>query len=353
MNWSVSEYTKENLSGIIDITMENYGDIEISNKDFLQWQYFNNPAGKALIKLAKSDDNEVVGQYVIIPMKIKVNEEIVDSTLSLNTLTRKDYRGKGIFTKLADAVYKKCEEDKLEFTYGFPNPNSYPGFVKKLGFTDLGSLPLMVYPLNIEKLLLKRFNSNLLSKLGGIFNGIFNICIKNDECIQIKEIDGDLRDFDMFWDEIKGKYKVIGVRNSDYIKWRYKDIPMREYHIIGAYKNKKLVAYVVLRKSEIEKFKCGMIVDFMIKDGDMLAGRKIISEAIAKFTNDGMELVGCLMGKNTEEYKILKKSKFLRCPQFLEPQPFKVIYRNHSNNTRKELEDINNWFLTMGDYDVI
>lgn len=353
MNWKIDQYKNENLVEMIEITKENYGEIEISDEKFLQWQYFNNPAGKALIKLAKSDDNEVVGQYVIIPMKIKVNEEIVDSTLSLNTLTRKDYRGKGIFTGLADAVYNECKEDKLEFTYGFPNQNSYPGFMKKLQFTDLGSIPLMVYPLNIEKLVLKKFNTNLLAKLASLFKCIFNIHLKDNDNIKIKKIDENLDDFNKFWENVKDKYKVIGVRNSQYIKWRYKDVPLREYSIIGAYRNDELVSYAVLRNTEVEKFNCGMIVDFMAKEGETLAGIKLIKESITKFRNDGMELMGCLIGENTEEYEILKKSKFLKCPKFLEPQPFKVIYRNHVNNRSEVLEDINNWFLTMGDYDVI
>jgi hypothetical protein len=353
LNWKIDEYKDKNLAEMIDITKENYGEIEISDEKFLKWQYFNNPAGKALIKLAKSNDNEVVGQYVIIPMKIKVNEEIVDSTLSLNTLTRKDYRGKGIFTGLADAVYNQCKEDKLEFTYGFPNQNSYPGFIKKLQFTDLGTLPLMVYPLNIEKLVLKKFDSKLLAKLGSPFKYIFNIKIENKNDITIKTIDEDFDDFNMFWENVKDKYKVIGVRNSEYIKWRYKDVPIREYSIIGAYRNDELVSYAVLRNTEIEKFNCGMIVDFMVKEGETLAGIKVIKESTIKFNNDGMELVGCLMGEKTEEYEILKKSKFLKCPKFLEPQPFTVVYRNHFNNRNEVIEDITNWFLTMGDYDVI
>lgn len=353
MDWRIDQYKDENLTEMIEITKENYGEIEISDERFLQWQYFNNPAGKALIKLAKSDDNKVVGQYVIIPMKIKVNEKIVDSTLSLNTLTRKEYRGKGIFTGLADAVYNQCKEDKLEFTYGFPNQNSYPGFMKKLQFTDLGSIPLMVYPLNIEKLVLKKFNSNLLAKLSSFFRCIFNIKLKDNDNIEIKTIDENLDDFNKFWENIKDKYKVIGVRNSDYIKWRYKEVPVREYSILGAYRNDELVSYAVLRNTEIEKFNCGMIVDFMVKEGEILAGIKLIKEAAAKFKNDGMELMGCLIGENTEEYKILKNSKFIKCPKFLEPQPFKVIYRNHLNIRSEVLEDINNWFLTMGDYDVI
>jgi len=353
LDWNVCEFQNENLDEMIKITVENYGKIEIADKSFLQWQYFDNPAGNALIKLAKSSQNEVVGQYIIIPMKIKFNDEIIYSTLSLNTLTRKDYRGKGIFVGLADAIYSKCKEGKIRFTYGFPNQNSYPGFIKKLQFQDLGSIPLLVRPLSVKKLLFNKFNSKLLANVGGLLQPIFNTSVKDSEEIKIMRITSKFEDFDEFWKSIKDKYKVIGVRNSEYIKWRYSDIPIREYYIIGAYRNEELIAYSILRNTEIEKYRCGMIVDFMIKDGEKLAGKKIINEAINQFKKEGIELAGCLMLPNTEEYQILKANRFLKCPKFLEPQPFKIIYRNHHDNNNEQLENINNWFLTMGDYDVI
>lgn len=353
MSWKVSEYEDNDLNGMISITKENYGDIEISNEDFLDWQYFNNPAGNALIKLAKSKSNEVVGQYIIIPMKFKVDKDVINSTLSLNTLTRKDYRGKGIFTGLANDIYSQCQEEGIEFTYGFPNPNSYPGFIKKLGFTDLGEIPLMLFPLNIENLVLKKFNIKWLSKISGVFQKLFNISSKKTSEIELKHINNNFEDFNDFWENIKDKYKVIGIRNSEYISWRYNNVPLRNYKVIGAYRNKRLSGYIVLRNTNIEQFKCGMIVDFIIKEGDKESGISLLSEACKIFNNDNMELVGCLMNNSTEEYKLLKNCSFYRCPKFLEPQPFKVIYRNHLNKENKDLNDINDWFLTMGDYDVI
>ncbi|CAI3633303.1 conserved hypothetical protein [Clostridium neonatale] len=352
MDWKTCNYSKEYLNEMIDITKQNYGDIEISDIEFLQWQYFSNPSGEAFIKLAKSIKDEVVGQYIVIPMKIKVNDNIVKSTLSLNTLTRKDYRGKGIFTGLANALYQDCKEQNVEFTYGFPNQNSYPGFMKKLEFSDLGEIPLMLYPLNIKQLVLKKFNSAFLALLSSPFKSIFNIKIRNKHNLKIKEID-DFEEFNVFWEKIKSKYKVIGLRDSQYMKWRYSNVPRRKYKIIGVYRNNELIAYAVTRDSEIEHFRCGMIVDYMVNEGEKEAGKFLLSEVLNIFKRDGMELVGCLMGKATEEYSILKKCKFLKCPKFLEPQPFKVIYRNHLYKHDKTLENLDNWFLTMGDYDVI
>ena len=46
------------------------------------------------------------------------------------TMTRVKYRGRGLFTTLANRCYEACKEEGIEYVFGFPNENSYPGFVK-------------------------------------------------------------------------------------------------------------------------------------------------------------------------------------------------------------------------------
>ena len=51
--WSHQTFSANNLSAILQMTREQYGpDNDISNEDFLRHQYFENPAGDALIDLA-------------------------------------------------------------------------------------------------------------------------------------------------------------------------------------------------------------------------------------------------------------------------------------------------------------
>lgn len=70
-----------------------------------------------------------------------------------------------------------------------------------------------------------------------------------------------------------------------------------------------------------------------------------------------MDLAGSLMLPHTEESRILKAEGFFTCPKALEPQPFPVIYRRFSPSFGEDYNDsflqLNRWFLTMGDYDVI
>ena len=62
------------------------------------------------------------------------------------------------------------------------------------------------------------------------------------------------------------------------------------------------------------------------------------------------------MQNNKEEAELLRKHGFFRCPHFLLPQPFPIIYRKFISLEDEDdltVEDFSNWFFTMGDYDVI
>lgn len=353
--WITESYYKSDLNDILNLTKENYGDIEISDKEFLLWQYEKNPVGDAVIKLVKDKEkNALAGQYVVIPMRFKIRNNIVKGTLSLNTLTKSEYRGQGIFTKLAKEVYKSCAENDLAFTYGFPNQNSYPGFIKKLSFKNIGNIHLLLRPLNIKKLVNKKINP------------IISVFIPNSKCFRktkfntiedliVYEINySNLNDINQLWNDVKDNYKIIGVRDADYIKWRYLDIPLRKYKILAIKSKDKVMGYIIGTCKEVDGISSGMIVDFLIGSEDGLAGEILVNSIIKYFVDKNVDLVGTLMLPHTNEYNILRKNKFYICPKFLEPQPFPVIYRSHTYGGNNELMyDLKNWFLTMGDYDVI
>ncbi|MCZ8283856.1 MAG: GNAT family N-acetyltransferase, partial [Bacteroidia bacterium] len=59
-----------------------------------------------------------------------------------DTMTHSDHRGKGLFIELAKRTYVLAKESGAAFIYGFPNQNSYPGFVNKLAWQHHESLHL-------------------------------------------------------------------------------------------------------------------------------------------------------------------------------------------------------------------
>ncbi|MHB1651888.1 MAG: GNAT family N-acetyltransferase [Desulfitobacteriaceae bacterium] len=303
-------------------------------------------------------------------MRFKAYDKTVNGILSLNTLTRQIYTGQGIFTGLAKAVYQDCAEQGSDFCYGFPNPNSYPGFTNKLGFTDIGSVPLLLRPLNTKALVKQRFGS-LLASFALPFHLFYKVKDRSEDRYEVYPLTTfNLSEVDAFWTKVQDKYPIMGISDADYLRWRYFDIPLRDYQAFGVRQknSSELLGYIVGRCTEVEAMSTGMIVDFLVDPSLPAAGKYLVNRLLRFFVANNMDLAGSLMLPHTEESRILKANGFFTCPKALEPQPFPVIYRRlrppleeeAAKAKVKEEEDyddsflqLNRWFLTMGDYDVI
>lgn len=368
--WKAVKYQPENLPETIEMAYEYYGESWISDSGYLKWQYEANPAGPAIIQLARdAATDRLAGQYVVIPMRFKAFAKPVSGILSLNTLTRQIYTGQGIFTGLAKTVYQECGDQGLAFCYGFPNPNSYPGFTKKLGFTDLGSVPLLLRPLNVKALVKQRLGA-LLGALSLPFQLLYRVKNRADNRYEVFSLTTfDRSALNSFWAKIQSKYPIMGVRDADYIIWRYFKNPYRDYQLYGIRKkgSAELLGYIVGRCTEVEGMSSGMIVDFLVDPSAPVVGNLLINRLLQFFVDSQMELAGSLMLPHTEESRLLKANGFFTCPKAFEPQPFPVIYRRLSTNTDVANSQgganpdpcpdpclqLNHWFLTMGDYDAI
>ena len=357
--WKAVKYQPENLTETIEMTREYFGDSWISDPGFLKWQYEANPAGAAIIQLARDGEtDQLAGQYVVIPMRFKANDETIIGTLSLNTLTRQIYSGQGIFTGLAKVVYQNCAAQGAKFCYGVPNPNSYPGFTEKLGFTDLGNVPLLLRPLNPKALVREKLGS-WLAPLALPFHLLFRMKNRSNDSYEVYPLTSfNLSELNVFWTKIQHKYPIMGIRDADYLRWRYFDIPLRDYQIYGVSRQSSsaLLGYIVGRCTEVEGMSSGMIVDFLVAPGHPAAGKYLVNRLLRFFVANNMDLAGSLMLPHTEESRLLKAEGFFTCPKALEPQPFPVVYRKLSpqgEGNQEPFLKLNHWFLTMGDYDVI
>jgi GNAT superfamily N-acetyltransferase len=113
------------------------------NADFLTWQYKLNPLGP-VVGFDAWSGRELAAHYVTIPVQFAIAGRLTKGLLSLNTATRPDHQGKGLFTSLATKTYELARALGYEFVVGVANQNSTPGFLKKLGFSLIGPLDVKI-----------------------------------------------------------------------------------------------------------------------------------------------------------------------------------------------------------------
>lgn len=356
--WKAIDYEEKYLDQMIEMIKENYGDVEIANKEFLQWQYFDNPAGKAVIKFAYDEENDqLAGMYVLAPCDIKVGGKIVKCCNDIDTITRPNYRKQGIFIGLAQEIYKKCEAESLKFIIQLPNENSIHGYRKYFNPPIVEKFPVVIKPINCERAITKKTNRILGNMLS--FADVFFIskkAISNKEAgYAIEELTYEnVFLFDEFWQSVKSKYNIAMARSSKYIKWRYLDVPLRKYKTFLLIKEGKLKGYISSIPKRIMGLDAGIIVDYMIsEDNSFNESRMLIKYTMEHFEKENLDVAMGFISKNTREYELLGKERFLKIPSKLLPREFTVFCQitNHKEQDIKDyICDEKNWFSVIGDH---
>ncbi|NBW67001.1 GNAT family N-acetyltransferase, partial [bacterium] len=129
--WGVREATTADIPAMNSLFAEVFGGGRPLAHD--QWKYGENPFGAPVVVIAE-DGNRVIGQYAIWPTPLRLGNSIYWGAQSLDTMTHPDYQGQGMFTALASACYEAAAKQEIVAVYGFPNENSYPGFMRRLNF---------------------------------------------------------------------------------------------------------------------------------------------------------------------------------------------------------------------------
>lgn len=149
---------------------------------FLEKKYNTDPFGAINIGyIAYHNTGEPAAYYGVFPCKAVLEGEVHLCAQSGDTMTHPDHRGKGLFIRLAKATYELARESGIQFIFGFPNSNSYPGFVNKLGWTHLENLN--IYKIKVFTFPLA-YLCGKISFLSGIYRAYASLIINGKKSKQ-------------------------------------------------------------------------------------------------------------------------------------------------------------------------
>jgi hypothetical protein len=99
--------------------------------DFIKKKYDTGFTGvKYTGFIAYDKNNSPAAYYGVFPLFVVHKDNTFLAAQSGDTMTRAEHRGKGLFYSLATETYKLASELGVKFVFGFPNMNSYKGFLK-------------------------------------------------------------------------------------------------------------------------------------------------------------------------------------------------------------------------------
>ena len=359
--WSVSAYKEGDENGIFELMEAVYPEKKYDREKWMRWwrwMYMNNPAGVSRIWIATHGD-KIVGHYPLIPTNMKIGNEIVIASQNIDLMTHPDYRHQGMFSTLEKKALIEADKEGINVTYGFPNESAYPGHLKS-GWFDVCPMQVTFKPLNLENILKKGISNKFLLKFCTVMSRfVISIFYKTKkpskvDGLTISEIISFDNRINLFWERISNDYRILTVRDKEYLNWRYFNVPDADFTIYLAEKNREILGYIVLRCVEVPEargLKLGCIFDVLALSNQDEVIHSLISKAIKYFEREKVDAICCKMIAGKRLQNIFRKNGFISS-RFIK-YGYLCAYTSLLKISETYLKDRNNWFIQLGDSDFV
>ena len=312
----IRKYKKGDEKGIVKLTNLVFPMYKFSIKDW-DWRHKHD---KKNISVAIDDKGQIIGHWAYLEKSLRIQKKILKSGITLAAMIHPLWQKKGIFSQIANRLFKNACNNKILYLFGFPNDYSLPIHIK-YGFKYIKSY-------NIYK---KTVSSIIVSNKNSQRNYIFRV-IKN------------------FPQNTPENYsdiiKVSKVNN--YLNWRYLEIPSEKYFVFNIKKGKNNIGEIVFKYYQKKEEKHLHLIDILISEKDI--NEKLLREVFvfwthlairskAKLLSTWLQGLGCLEDRIIEKYHFVKD----------EAKTFHLTVKNIGS---KILLDKKAWEIRMGDTEI-
>lgn len=317
--------------------------------DALRWQYFDNPTPESFVRFALCDER-VAAIYAVQPARARVGGTLVLAAQSVDTLVDADFRGRGLFTSMAETVYQWVRNDGGAFIYGFPNASSAPGFFQKLGWTSLDPVPFLVRPLRTAYFASKLPLGWWLSRLPD-----WRLPVRGprlgpkQECRQVPELGPELS---ALWHRFASNVTVAVDRNHEYMKWRLSK-PGECYERLGVFEGASLIAFCAYTTVEKHGGRIGYVIELLHDPERGRVGAALLVESLRRMAADGADAVLAWCFGHSPNAKAYRRAGFLPLPERLRPIELHMGVRPLDESLRTVLTDRRNWYISYCDSDTV
>ena len=339
------------MEGILSLRGVVFGEEERDKLDprFWQWEFMGGPDGKAFLYIVE-DQKKIIGHFADIPRRFSVQGEVVLGTLSLDLMVHPDYWRKGIFSAMGKYGAEKVKQENGRFLIAFPIRSETILGLRKIGWKEVAKLPVLVYPIRFKGILSRYVHFPPLGLLMGGIARFFYFFLyglkmrKKPGGIEIDQVGSLDEPFDDFWQKASVLYPMMGIRNRDYLNWRFLQHPTRNYVIYRAKKSGEMRGYIVLRNVDLLKFNSAVIVDLLALDEEALLA--LVEKGIQHSRQERADLLGFMVPQDHLYYKLLRRKGFL-------PSLKTFLFMIYSHADQSILLSPGKWYVNWGDTDVI
>lgn len=349
-------YKEGDEAGIVELRKAVYPDRKYDLEHWRGWwrrMYQENPAGAGEIWLAERE-TKIVGQYPLILMNLKIDSEIIRVGQNIDLMTHPDHRRQRIFSRLEKHALDEAKQKGICVVIGFPNKAAHPGHIRS-GWFDIAPMRVLFKPLNWENVLKIRIRNRFVLKLGKVSGNLADKVlyrakrIPSVKGLTIARVSSFDERINELWMGLCGQYRIMVVRDRDYLNWRYCSVRGVDYSIYIAEKEGQVCGYLVLRCAQRKQIEVGIICDIFARSDDV--AQCLVSQAIEHCKRQRVDLIYYSAIANKAYAKAFRKNGLI-CMPFIKGGRF-CAYSSASRISKEFLGNPQNWLVQLGDSDMI
>jgi len=322
---------------------------DASPKRRYDWLYRDNPDGEAVLwAVRKVETGEMAGFTVALPRRMLVDGRPRVCWNGADFSIRQEFRTLGVAIKLRRAAKEGVDAGRVDFLYAHPNAKMQL-IHEKVGHSPVGTMVRYAKPLRTGKHWKGRLKGTWLPAVAGKLTDVA-LHVRSPEwrhrpTFSTRLVESPVFDgrFDRLFERAEATRRVLGVRDSRYLDWRYARNPLYRTHAILAEDGEQLAGYLLFTRGQaMVHVKDVLVAGGRAAQRDLIAAlirlsRKTRSASISAAVLEGHPLEGTLT-----------RFGFARRPDC--SQMFG--YAPMESPLREVVLDRSSWMVSVGDRDV-
>lgn len=319
-------------------------------KPYWQWQYKQLPTHRSEVFICKSNQ-EIAGYYHAPVYEMQVNGTKKLFAVVQDVAVSNKLRGQGVFRKLAEFATHGLMQSGMDAVYTYPNDKSIKTFLKYNGYRNIFTYDSFLLPLDYRKLIRSRISVPVLSDAAGSFlnlllrrrfkaksNENFSVVGKADEATA------------SFFHRFSNSFKVSRLRDLNYLHWRYDQRPDSTYFYVTYAEDEQLKAAAVFKNDKMLNAEALLMMDFaFLEEKHLHRLLKYVAKHAGKVSGSAPVLI--FAAYCCSRINSLAGAGFFKVPEKANPRPVHLLVKNMKAD-ESLLFKPENWFATLGDWDV-
>jgi len=321
-----------------------------------RWKFTETPYPSQQVSLAVAKEGgALLGHYAVVPVPINLMGRRLLGAQSVDTMVHPDAQGQGLFEQLGSDCYARMRGAGVALVYGLPNRNSYPGFMRKLGWKRIGFLDSYTLRLSVLEPLRQILRARSLARAGDLaYRSALAVRLEAQHALLRRRVGGNVvfraepeapAGADALWEALRS-YEVISLwKDRAYLAWRYDRHPSRRFEYGLLERDGQLEALAVVETSHPVEVR---LCELLVRRRDVRLGRLLVNEIARRHRSRGRRWL---------TFAGIDSGFFASVFAGFEAEPnFELVWgaRAFGDPALEELlPRRENWTVTLGDTDLV